>query len=87
MPDNTAQINIVKPDGSVMVGTRDQLKRLQLIGDYQEEGVRDIRYRKGEAQTSEDYSTTTDKLKTFGMGAISGATLGLADPLISSDAE
>ena len=88
MPDkDNTKINIIKPDGRIMQGTREELKNLQILGDYREEGASDLAYRQGEAQTERDYSTTTDKLKTAGMGVISGATLGLVDPLITTDEE
>ena len=75
MPDkDNTKINIIKPDGRIMQGTREELKNLQILGDYREEGASDLAYRQGEAQTERDYSTITDKLKTAGMGAISGAT-------------
>lgn len=84
MPD---KINIVSPDGRVIQGTEEELKRLQLLGNYQAEDVRDTRYRRGEAQTETDYSTLTDKATTFAHGLASGATVGLSDYVLNDDEE
>jgi hypothetical protein len=84
MPD---KFNIVSPDGRIIQGTQEELARLQLLGNYKAEDIRDTRYRRGEAQTEADYSTFEDKAKTFGMGALSGLSLGLADPLLNTDEE
>jgi len=80
-------VNIVRPDGSVTQGTRKQLANLQTLGNYQEEGINARQARNTEDATRETYSTGLDKLKTAGMGAISGATLGIFDPLITSEDE
>jgi hypothetical protein len=85
MPNDT--INIIRPDGSVTSGTRDELKKLQLLGDYKEETATDKKFRESESATKEMYSGTGDKVKTFASGVASGASLGLLDPLVDTEEE
>ena len=85
MPGSKDKINIISPNGTILQGTREELKRLQLLGDYKEEGSDALLDRRGEAQTEANYSGALDKVSTFGKGVYSGATLGVLDSVTTDD--
>ena len=77
-------IRIVRPDGTVIEGTPEELERLRPLG-YHEEGIDEGRWRAGEVQTEKDYTTGEEQVKTVLEGGLSGATLGASDLLLNTD--
>lgn len=78
------KINIIRPDGTTFAGTAEQLKNLQLLGNYKQETLDDAQLRLRDEADKRAFSTNTEKLKTVGEGLLSGATLGGSDLLLNS---
>lgn len=89
MPDKDSKkeekkVNVVRPDGTVVQATPSEAKRLSIFGyrlESQEEGIS----RAEETVKDKYYSGTGQGALTVAEGLVSGATLGLADPLITTD--
>lgn len=81
MPDK--QINIVRPDGSIIQGTPNELARLKLLGNYKEETPEENTSRLVEQKKTEDQDTLSSRFGAAISGGFSGLTGGLSDELIS----
>lgn len=78
------QVNMVRPDGSLVQVDADLAGRLGVLG-YKEEGQDERDARNVEEGRSNYYSTTGQKVMTFGEGAASALTLGGSDYLFGDD--
>jgi hypothetical protein len=82
MPES--KINAVRPDGTVVQVTPSQLAKLAKLG-YRKEQESEASVRSFDKDEEEYYSSTGQKILTAGEGILSGASLGLADPLLDDE--
>src|SRR5574338_323913 len=88
MPDKNKNINIVRPDGSIIQGTPEELANLQFLDKgYHAETFDEGNQRTLEAATAEYYDTPGKKLEATIGGLASGVTVGGSDLLYPADAE
>lgn len=77
------KVNVVRPDGSVSNVDEAQAERLVRVFGYKVEEQEEAVERIGEKIKDEYYDSTGQKILTGLEGIASGATVGLADPLMA----
>lgn len=78
-------VNVIRPDGSVLRVSAAEAKRLEALG-YRAETPEERGEAAREAAVERRLDTVGQKVLTFGEGVLSGASVGLLDPVMADEA-